>query len=54
MPKDYVEAYKWATLAAAEGNANGQKLRNDLEKEMTAQQIAEGKRLAAGFVPKKE
>ncbi|MCX6907235.1 MAG: tetratricopeptide repeat protein [Verrucomicrobia bacterium] len=52
VAKDYVEAYKWATLAVGQGNENAKKLREMLEKEMTPEQIAEGKRRASVFKPK--
>lgn len=54
VSRDYVEAYKWANLAAANGSDNGRKLREELAKEMTPQQITEAKRLSSEFVPKKE
>ena len=54
VPKDYVEAYKWRLLAAAQGNDIAKKAANALENLMTPEQIAEGQRRAAAFVPRKE
>ncbi len=54
MPKDYVEAYKWRLLAAAQGNEMAKKAANALENLMTPEQIAEGQHRAAAFVPQKE
>lgn len=49
---DYAEAYKWVNLAAVQGDENAKKLRDDLEKVMTPERIAEGQRLAREFKPK--
>ena len=54
VPKDYAEAYKWANLAAAQGNENAKNGRDQLEKEMTPEQIAEGKKRASVFKPKQQ
>jgi len=45
-PKDYVLAYMWITLAAAQGDENAAKGLETLEKELTPDQIAEAQRLA--------
>ncbi|MEI8290747.1 MAG: tetratricopeptide repeat-containing serine protease family protein, partial [Verrucomicrobiota bacterium] len=50
---DYVEAVKWNALAAAQGNDDAVKTWNYVLKEkVPADQIAEGQRRAASFVPK--
>jgi TPR repeat protein len=51
---NYVEAYKWLTLAAAKDTQNPDEIRVHLsmvERFLTPEQIAEGQRLAAEFVP---
>jgi uncharacterized protein len=51
---DYVEACKWFSLAAAQGDETAADQREQLARKMTPRQIAEGQRLAAAFVPRKE
>ena len=52
VPQDLVEAYKWATIASkGAGDRNAGVPPAHLEDQMTAEQIAEGKRLASEFVP---
>ena len=51
--KDYVEAYKWGNLAAANGNKKGAKLRDFVEKKMTPTQIETAQRLARECVKNK-
>jgi TPR repeat protein len=51
VAKNYVEAYKWNNLASAQGNEHAKQLLSILEQQMTAEQIAEGQRLAANFKP---
>ncbi len=50
VPKDDVEAHKWINLAAAHAPAENQKkwadFRDDLENDMTPQQVADAKKLA--------
>jgi len=46
VPQDYVQAYRWYTLAAAKGLKEAVKGRDLLEKRMTPTQIAEAQRLA--------
>jgi predicted aspartyl protease len=48
VPKNYVEAYKWLTLASVWGAKD----RDLLEQEMTPGQIAEAQRLSAAWQPK--
>jgi TPR repeat protein len=38
-----VEAYKWFTLASAQGNADARKQLAEVAKRLTAEQIAEAK-----------
>jgi S1-C subfamily serine protease len=51
VPKDYVEAYKWYSLASAQGNKFAEKYLPNLELRMTPEQIAEAQRLAREFQP---
>jgi len=53
VPPDPAEAYKWLDLAAARGIAEANEIRDELKRSMTREQIAEGKRRAEAFVPKK-
>jgi uncharacterized protein len=53
VQKDYVQAYKWANLAAAKGHEKAVEMRRILEARMTREQIAEAQRLPAQFVPQK-
>ncbi len=46
VPKDNVQAYRWYTLAAGQGNDLADKFKNHLEKSMTLEQLAEAQRLA--------
>ena len=48
--QDYVEAYKWANLAAMKEEKN-RGLRDTIKKVMTAEQIAEAQKLAREFKP---
>ncbi len=52
LPKDYVLAHMWATLAAAQGNENAVIGLEILEKKMTSSQIAVSQRLAREWTPK--
>jgi TPR repeat protein len=53
VPRDLMEAYKWYSLAAAKGNTNGMNNRDNLLKSLPPEQITEGQRRAAQFVPLK-
>jgi len=54
VPQDFIEAYKWFNLAAAKREIKDFiEARDELTTRMTAAQIAEGKKRAAEFVPKK-
>ena len=49
--EDYVEAYKWYSLSAAQGFSTAVRNRDKIVRLMTAEQIAEGQRLAHEFKP---
>ncbi len=53
LPPDYVEAYKWANLAAAQGNKVAEEFMDSIAARMTSLQIAEAQRLAREWKPKK-
>jgi len=46
-----LEAYKWYTLAAKNGNERATELRQDISDQMTPDQIAEAERLVAEWKP---
>ncbi len=52
VPQDYVQAYRWYTLAAAKGLKEAVKMRDLLEKRMTPAQLAEAQRMAREWKPK--
>ena len=49
VPKDYVMAYMWFNLAAAQGNETADKNKSIVVKEMTPEQILEAQRLSREF-----
>ena len=51
VPKDYVQAYMWLNLAAAAGEPEAGKIRDDLEKLMTAERVGEAQDLTAKWKP---
>ena len=57
VTKDYLEAYAWYNLAAANGSEGGKLSRDELERKLLPQQVAEGqkrtKELAAEIAAKK-
>src|SRR6266550_3756399 len=53
VAKDEVEAYKWWLLAAGQGNDDAKYNMSILENKMSREQIAEGRRLARDFKPRK-
>jgi TPR repeat protein len=53
LTPDYVEAYKWISLAATHGNTNALKYRAQVSLSMTPEQLAEGQRRALEFNSKK-
>ena len=54
VAKNYVEAHKWFVLASSSGHAGAAARIEENEILLSAEQIAEGQRLAAEFKPKKE
>ena len=52
IPKDFIQAYEWLNLAAANGDKKSADMREKLVASMTPDQIAEGKKRVAAFVPK--
>jgi len=54
VPKDSVQAYRWYTLAASQGDDLAGKFKAHLEKSMTPTQLAEAQRLAREGTPKGE
>ncbi len=52
VPKDNVQAYRWYTLAANQGDDLAEKFKDHLEKSMTPTQLAEAQRLAREWKPK--
>lgn len=51
-PQDYIEGYKWLTLAAAQGSGNSQAMLEMAGALMSPQQVNEAKRRAESFAPK--
>ena len=49
VPKDYVKAYAWYILAAAQGNKEASELKDSLREKMTAAQLTAAQDLAAEF-----
>lgn len=49
VPRDYAEAYKWFTLAAAGGRREGEQGRQAIARNMTPVQMAEGLRRAEAW-----
>lgn len=54
VPADPVEAYKWLTLAANQKIEDATRARDELKRSMTREQIAEGRKRAEAFVPRKQ
>jgi uncharacterized protein len=50
--QDYVLAHMWLNLAAAQGDKDAAKQRDELAAKMTPDQIAEAQRLARKWEPK--
>ncbi len=50
VPKDLVEAYKWANIAAANGSEEGAELLRLTEEQMTPSQIEKARELAVECV----
>ena len=54
VPKNFVQAYKWYSLAATNGDKPAAELRDALAKQMTPAQIAEAQKLAREWKPKQK
>ena len=52
VPKDYVEAYKWTLLAAAQGDGEAKQGAAQMENQMSHEQIVEGQKMARNFKPR--
>lgn len=52
--QDYVQAYAWLNLAAAQGNEDAAKNRSRLMRSMTPSQIEEGQRLSREYAEKEK
>ncbi len=48
VPQDYVQAYRWYTLAASQGIGLAGKFKDHLKKSMSLNELAEAQRLARG------
>ena len=46
VEQDYVQAHKWYNIAGTNGDETGRKSKDDVEKQMNPDQIAEAQRLA--------
>lgn len=53
IPQDYIQAYMWFAVAASKGDSRGIEGLSRITEKMTPAQIAEGKRLAREWKPKK-
>ena len=51
MPQDYVQAYMWYKLGAANGGKSGAVLRDALATRMTSDQLAEAQKLVREWKP---
>ena len=47
MPEDYVKAYAWLNLAAAQGIEGAAKTRTQIREKMTRAQVSEGQKLSS-------
>jgi TPR repeat protein len=52
VPKDNLEAYKWFALSAVHGNAMAAKNRDIIAKRLTADQLAQAKKLVQNWTPR--
>ena len=53
VPRNYAEAHKWISLAVAQGEKGSPQALHNLEKLMTKEEVAEARRLASEFIPRK-
>jgi len=51
VPRDPAEAFKWFTLAAARKTPDAAAARDELQAQMSRDEIAEGRRRVAQYVP---
>ena len=49
VPVDWVKAYAWLSLAAAQGDEDAVKFKVQLRPKMTTEQVAESEKLAAAL-----
>jgi TPR repeat protein len=54
VPQDYVRAYMWFSLSAAQGEQRAVKTLGMAERQMTPAQIAEAQRLARDWKPARQ
>ena len=54
VPADQVEGLKWLILAAGHGQTDAATLRDKIKKQLTSSQVAEARRRAAEFSPRKQ
>ena len=52
MGQDYVAAHQWANIAATDGNEAAVKMRDNLSKLMTREQIADAQKKAREWIAK--
>ena len=50
VPEDHVLAYMWYNLAAAQGHERAQRNKDNIEEQMTREQIAEAQRLSTEWL----
>ena len=53
VPEDFVEAYMWWNLAAAQGDEEAKQNKGILSKQMTKEQIAEAQKLSREWLAKR-
>ena len=53
VPQNYIQAYRWITLAAAQEYARAVKGEEILARKMTRAQLAEAQRLVTEWIPKR-
>ena len=54
VPEDYVVAYMWLNLAAAQGHENAKKGKGIISEEMTKEQIADAQKLSREWMAKRQ
>ena len=52
VPQDFTEAYVWLSVAAAGGNADAVKVRDLTARELTPEQLAQGRQRATELFEK--